>query len=132
MALAKLRAKAAALRQETLALWYALRHPRTPLGAKLLATLVVAYAISPIDLIPDFIPVLGLLDDLVLLPLGIALCIKLLPADVLAECREHARESTERPRSYAAAIVVAIVWLVMLAACGLWLSSALASQGRST
>jgi hypothetical protein len=68
----------------------------------------------------------------VLVPLGIALCIKLLPADVLAECRERARESTERPRSYAAAIVVAIVWLAVLAAVGLWLSAALASQGRST
>ena len=91
-----LKARADALGRETLALWYAMRHPRTPLAAKVIAAIVVAYAVSPIDLIPDFIPVLGLLDDLVLLPLGIWLCLKLLPADVMAECREKARESVER------------------------------------
>ena len=116
----KLRAKADALGRETLALWYALRHPRTPLAAKIVAAIVVAYAVSPIDLIPDFIPVLGLLDDLVLLPLGIALCLKLLPADVMAECRERARESVERPRSYTAAVVIALLWIAALALIGWW------------
>jgi len=125
MALAKLRAKAAALRQETLALWYALRHPRTPLGAKLLATLVVAYAISPIDLIPDFIPVLGLLDDLVLLPLGIALCVKLVPSDVMAECREKARASSEHPRSRVAAAIIVAVWVALAVGLGFWLKAVL-------
>ena len=116
----KLRAKADALGRETLALWYALRHPRTPLAAKIVAGIVVAYAVSPIDLIPDFIPVLGLLDDLVLLPLGIALCLKLLPADVMSECRERARESVERPRSYTAAVVIALLWIAALALIGWW------------
>ena len=122
MALEGLRAKASALEREVLALWYALRHPRTPLSAKVVATLVVAYAVSPIDLIPDFIPVLGLLDDLVLLPLGIALCIRLLPADVLAECREKARHSAERPRSYVAAALIVALWIGALAALGWWAS----------
>ena len=132
MALEAVRARAAALKREVLALWHALGHPRTPLGTKLLATLVVAYAVSPIDLIPDFIPVLGLLDDLVLVPLGIALCIRLLPADVLAECREQAQASAERPRSYAAAAVIVVIWLVVLAATALWLAAAVSAQGRST
>jgi uncharacterized membrane protein YkvA (DUF1232 family) len=103
-----------------MALWYALRHPRTPLAAKLVAALVVGYALSPIDLIPDFIPVLGLLDDLVLLPLGIALCLKLLPADVMAECRERARESIAKPRSYLAAAVIALLWIAALVLLGWW------------
>ena len=120
MSLEGLKRRAEALKRETLALWHALRHPRTPLAAKIVATLVVAYALSPIDLIPDFIPVLGLLDDLVLLPLGIALCLKLLPADVLAECRERARESIEGPRSYAAAVAIAIIWIAALALLGWW------------
>ena len=120
MSLERLRAKAAELQRETLALWYALRHPRTPLAAKLVAALVVGYALSPIDLIPDFIPVLGLLDDLVLLPLGIALCLKLLPADVMAECRERARESVARPRNYFAAGVIALLWIAALALLGWW------------
>lgn len=124
-ALQALRAKAAALKLDVVALWFALRHPRTPMAAKLVASLVVAYAVSPIDLIPDFIPVLGLLDDVVLLPLGIALCIKLVPADVLAECREQARVSAERPRSRAAAVVIVVIWVVVLAAAGAWLAAAL-------
>jgi len=115
-----LRAKAAALKSETLALWYALKHPRTPLAAKIVAGIVVAYALSPIDLIPDFIPVLGLLDDIILLPLGIALCIKLMPAEVMAECRERARASLEQPRNYAAAVVIALIWIAALVLLGWW------------
>lgn len=120
MALAALKARAEALKHETLALWYALKHPRTPLAAKVVAAMVVAYAVSPIDLIPDFIPVLGMLDDLILLPLGIALCIRLLPAEVMAECRERARESLEQPKSYAAAAIIVVLWVVALAALGWW------------
>jgi uncharacterized membrane protein YkvA (DUF1232 family) len=116
----KLMARADALKRETLALWYALKHPRTPLAAKLVAGIVVAYALSPIDLIPDFIPVLGLLDDIVLLPLGIALCLRLMPADVMAECRERARESLEQPRNYAAAVVIALIWIAVLVLLGWW------------
>jgi uncharacterized membrane protein YkvA (DUF1232 family) len=78
--------------------------------------------VSPIDLIPDFIPVLGLLDDVILLPLGIALCLKLLPAEVMAECRERARTSLERPRSYVAAAVIVALWIGALALLGWWAS----------
>jgi uncharacterized membrane protein YkvA (DUF1232 family) len=118
--LARLRARASALKQETLALWYALRHPRTPLAAKVVAAIVVGYAVSPIDLIPDFIPVLGLIDDLILLPLGIALCLKLLPPDVMAECRERARASVEQPRNYFAASVIVALWIAAVALLGWW------------
>jgi len=130
LSLEKLRAKAAELERETMALWYALRHPRTPLAAKLVAALVVGYALSPIDLIPDFIPVLGLLDDLVLLPLGIALCLKLLPADVMAECRERARESIAKPRSYLAAVVIALLWIAALVLLGWWAHGVFTSAHR--
>jgi uncharacterized membrane protein YkvA (DUF1232 family) len=117
--LERLRAAAEALKHETLALWYAMRDPRTPLAARLVAVLVVAYAVSPVDLIPDFIPVLGLIDDLLLLPLGIAICIRLIPPAVLADCRERARESAERPTSRAAAVVVVAIWIA--AAAGIWM-----------
>lgn len=76
---------------ETLTLYYAVRDPRTPWYAKLVATGVVAYALNPIDLIPDFVPVLGYLDDIILIPLGVALVIKLIPAPVLIECRERVK-----------------------------------------
>jgi uncharacterized membrane protein YkvA (DUF1232 family) len=118
--LAALKSRADALKRETLALWYALRHPRTPLSAKIVAAIVVAYAVSPIDLIPDFIPVLGILDDVILLPLGIALCLKLLPADVMEECRERARDSLEQPRNYVAAAVIVVLWIAAVAALGWW------------
>ena len=87
-----------------------------------MGALVVAYALSPIDLIPDFIPVLGFLDDVILLPLGIALCLKLLPADVMDECRARARESLELPRSYVAAAVIVALWIGALALLGWWAS----------
>src|SRR3954469_24291635 len=80
------------LKSETYALYLAARHPRTPWYAKLFVAGVVAYALSPIDLIPDFIPVLGVLDDLILVPLGIAAAMKMIPPDVLAECRARAAE----------------------------------------
>jgi uncharacterized membrane protein YkvA (DUF1232 family) len=118
--LAALKSRADALKRETLALWYALRHPRTPLSAKIVAAIVVAYAVSPIDLIPDFIPVLGILDDVILLPLGIALCLKLLPADVMEECRDRARDSLEQPRNYVAAAVIVVLWIAAVAALGWW------------
>ena len=120
MSFESLRARASALKRETLALWFALRHPRTPLAAKLVAALVVGYAASPIDLIPDFIPVLGVLDDVILLPLGIALCLKLIPPDVMEECRTQARESLERPRSYVAAAVIVALWIGIVILFGWW------------
>ena len=86
--------RARALKREVHAVGIAALDPRTPWTAKLIASLVLAYALSPIDLIPDFIPVLGQLDDLLLVPLGIALVIKLIPADVLAEARARADEKS--------------------------------------
>ncbi|MGH8703783.1 MAG: YkvA family protein [Burkholderiales bacterium] len=118
----RLRDWAGALRRETLALYYAARDPRTPWHAKLLAAIVVGYALSPIDLIPDFIPVLGYLDDLLLLPIGIALTLKLVPAEVLADARARAAQALERPRSIAAAAVIVALWIALAAALGLWLA----------
>ena len=119
-----LRDQARLLQRDTLALYYAMRDARTPLAAKLLAGVVVAYALSPIDLIPDFIPVLGLLDDLILLPLGIALCIRLIPAEVLEEARARAAASAERPRNRVAAAVIVLLWIAALALLGRWLYGA--------
>jgi uncharacterized membrane protein YkvA (DUF1232 family) len=118
--MARLREKAALLQRETLALYYAMRDPRTPWAAKLVAGIVVAYAVSPIDLIPDFIPVLGLLDDLILLPLGIALCIKLIPAQVLSDARTRAKASREKPRNYVAAAIIVAIWVAALAVLAVW------------
>jgi uncharacterized membrane protein YkvA (DUF1232 family) len=91
--LEKLKQRARHLKAETFALYLAARDPRTPWYAKLLVAGIVAYAFSPIDLIPDFVPVLGYLDDLVLIPMGITLAIKLVPHSVLAECRAQAQET---------------------------------------
>ena len=107
------------IKVETYALYLAYRDPRTPWYAKLLTAGVVAYAVSPIDLIPDFIPVLGILDDLVLVPLGVLLVIKMVPKEVMADCREKARNAMEidapkRTRYLVAAIVIAI-WCLVLA-----------------
>ncbi len=106
---------------QSYALYLACRDPRTPWYAKALAAAVAAYAFSPIDLIPDFIPVLGYLDDLLIVPLGIALAIRLIPSDVLADCREQARKRLARgtPTSRAAAVVVVVIWIAVLAAVGI-------------
>ena len=106
-----LREKAKALKQEVTALVLAMRDSRTPWYAKALGGLVLAYALSPIDLIPDFIPVLGLLDDLILVPLGVALVVRLTPETVLTECREKAKEMGRREASKWGAAFVVLVWL---------------------
>jgi uncharacterized membrane protein YkvA (DUF1232 family) len=116
-----IREKARLLKRETLALYFAVRDPRTPLAAKIVAGAVVAYALSPIDLIPDFIPVLGYLDDLILVPLGIALCLRLIPGQVLAEARARAESESLRPKSYAAAAVIVVVWLTGFTVLCVWL-----------
>ncbi|MDM9559282.1 YkvA family protein [Bordetella petrii] len=112
---ANCRAWAARLKRDALTLWFAARHPRTPWYAKALAAFVVAYALSPIDLIPDFIPVLGLVDDALLLPALIWLAVRLTPADVLAACRAEAAQwlasSRQRPKSRAGAVVIVALWL---------------------
>jgi len=117
----KLKAWARRLKRDVMALWIAARDPRTPLAAKLLAGAVAAYALSPIDLIPDFIPVLGYLDDLLLVPAGIWLAVRMVPGDLLAEFRAAA-EARDRPRSLAGAAVVAGLWLALGAALAwVWL-----------
>ena len=105
--------RVAQLKQDTFSLYLASRDPRVPLAAKLIIGTVLAYALSPIDLIPDFIPVLGYLDDLLLVPVGIALAIKLIPNDVWLECRREAQAALSRklPRSRIAALVIALIWL---------------------
>ena len=101
------------LRIETHAVWLAARDPRTPWHARALGLLVAAYALSPIDLIPDFIPVLGLLDDAVLVPAGIWLFLKLLPAGLIDEHRAAARAAAERPRSRLGVVIVLAVWIAL-------------------
>lgn len=114
MALAQdLRRRARALKSDTYALYLAARHPGTPWYAKVLVAAVAAYAFSPMDLIPDFVPVLGYLDDLIIVPLGIAASIRLVPEDVMSECRARAAQAHEgdRPVSRTAAVIVVAMWL---------------------
>ena len=104
------------LKAETFALYLAYRDARVPLHAKLFAALVVGYAFSPIDLIPDVIPVLGYLDDLIVVPLGVALAVRMIPKEVLSESRQKAQEMVEggkRPVSRAAATVIVVLWLAL-------------------
>lgn len=112
------------LKAEVVALWFAYRHAQTPWYAKWLAVAVVAYAFSPIDLIPDFIPVLGFLDDALLLPIGIWLTIKFIPRPVLEECRNKAAqwlaEQHDKPQNWTAAIVIVVLWILIAWLCWRW------------
>ena len=119
-----LRIWAGKIKRDVRMLWLAARDPRTPWQAKLVAGVVAAYALSPIDLIPDFIPVLGYLDDLVLVPVGIWLAVKLIPIDLVAELRSRA-ETIERPTSRAAAIAVVAIWLAVVIGLGIAVTSGL-------
>jgi uncharacterized membrane protein YkvA (DUF1232 family) len=114
------------LKRDALTLWFAARHPHTPLLAKALGWFVVAYALSPIDLIPDFIPVLGFVDDALLLPALIWLAVRLVPADVMANCREQAdrwlADGHTRPRSRWGAVLVVALWVTGAAALWVWLA----------
>jgi uncharacterized membrane protein YkvA (DUF1232 family) len=112
------RRRARRLKREFFALYYASQHPRVSWYAKVVAACVVAYAFSPIDLIPDPIPVLGYLDDLVILPLGVALVLRLIPQDVLAECRKQAQERQVSPVNWIAAGVIVAIWIGTAAALG--------------
>ncbi len=109
------RGRLRALKRDTYALFLACRDERTPWYAKLTAGVVVAYAFSPIDLIPDFIPVLGLLDDMLLIPLGVVLVRSMVPADVLDDCRVRAAAASgnEKPVFWAAAVVIVGLWVVL-------------------
>ncbi len=109
--------RARQLKAEIYAIYLAYRDPRVPWYARVLAACVVGYAFSPIDLIPDPIPVLGYLDDLVLVPLGIALALKMIPPAVMAECRAQAQTviGQGQPTNWAAAIVIVAIWLLLAA-----------------
>lgn len=112
---------AKSLKNNTYALYLASRDLRVPILAKVIIGLVVAYAVSPIDLIPDFIPVIGYLDDLVLLPLGIWLAIHLIPKEVWKECQILAAERmSEMPRCHRATVVIIIIWFIAIVVCLLW------------
>ncbi|WP_417282718.1 YkvA family protein [Comamonas sp.] len=114
------------IKRDGVTLWFAGKHPATPWYAKALGLFVVAYALSPIDLIPDFIPVLGYVDDILLLPALIWLAIKLLPTSVIAECRAQADawmvEKGSRPSSRAGAVMIIMLWIGIGIAAWLWLS----------
>lgn len=109
--LARLREWAREMKRDVTALYLAARDPRVPWYAKALALAVAAYALSPIDLIPDFIPVIGYLDDIIIVPLGIVLAVRLIPAEVLAEHRATAATLAERPVNRAAALVIVAIWI---------------------
>jgi uncharacterized membrane protein YkvA (DUF1232 family) len=109
--LRRLREWAGAIKRDVVALYIASRDPRVPWSAKVAAMAVAAYALSPIDLIPDFIPVLGYLDDLVIVPLGILLVVKLIPPPLMAELREQALRQSERPTSKAGALAIVVIWI---------------------
>lgn len=114
----KLKKRSRELKTDVAALYLACRKGNIPWYTKALVSVVVAYALSPIDLIPDFIPVLGYLDDLVLIPLGIAIAIKLIPTEVMAECRREAEDFLNEgvPRSRVAGAVILIVWILIITA----------------
>ncbi len=115
-----LRAQARQLKRHALTVYFVARDARTPTMVRLLAVMVAAYALSPIDLIPDFIPVLGLLDDLVLIPLGLALVIRLTPPAVVAAARAKAQAASRRPVSYTAAACIVLLWLAVLGGAVWW------------
>lgn len=110
-----------ALKSEVLAVYFAARDPAAPLRWRLLALAVAAYALSPIDLIPDFIPLLGYLDDLVIVPLGLWLIVRYMPKPVMERARARAALALQKPRSWAAAAVFVLIWLLLAALLTVWL-----------
>lgn len=107
------------IKRDVVALWIAARDPRTPVVAKIAAAAVAAYALSPIDLIPDFIPVLGYLDDLVIVPLGIMLAVRLVPEPLMTEFRDLASRQQAKPRSRAGLVAIIFLWATA-AVCVAW------------
>src|SRR3982751_6755084 len=108
--LSRIKSWASGLKRDAHAIYLASRDPRVPWHAKVLAIAVAAYALSPIDLIPDFIPVLGYLDDLIIVPLGLLLVIRLVPSDLMAEFRAEAARREGEPRSIVAAAIIVVIW----------------------
>lgn len=109
-----LKEQARQLRQHTLTVYFVARDERTPIAVRLLAVLIAAYALSPIDLIPDFIPVIGYLDELILIPIGITLILRLTPEPVITTSRQKAQLLARQPVSYTGAIVIIAIWLLVL------------------
>jgi uncharacterized membrane protein YkvA (DUF1232 family) len=120
MNLAALKARARQVKIDLISLSLAARDPRTPWYAKLIVAGCVAYALSPVDVIPDFIPVIGLVDDLIFIPIALALAVRFIPAEVLADCRVRAGEIAARKTSRVAGMVIVALWIA-LAALGIWL-----------
>lgn len=110
----RLRTWARALKHDVMTLWFVLKHPDTPWYARALAAIITAYALSPIDLIPDFIPVLGYLDDLIIVPAGVWLLLRIVPAQVLTDSRSQSeqwfREQKKKPRSLVGLVIVLALW----------------------
>jgi uncharacterized membrane protein YkvA (DUF1232 family) len=115
-----LNAWARALKRDIIALWLAARSPMTPLTPKIVAAAVAGYALSPIDLIPDFIPVLGYLDDLLIIPLGIVVVKRLMPQSLMAYFQMKASQQAGRPTSYVAAAAIVLAWCAMAASVATW------------
>lgn len=111
---------ARSIKADVVTLYIAAKDPRTPLSAKLISVAVVAYALSPIDLIPDFVPIIGYLDDLIIVPLGILLAIRLIPAPLMLEFRSLASEYERLPKNQTAAIAVICIWIFAAIAIGWW------------
>jgi uncharacterized membrane protein YkvA (DUF1232 family) len=112
--LEKLKSRARRLKTDTLAVWFAARDPRTPWSARVVALLVTAYAFSPIDLIPDFVPVLGYLDDLVIIPAGIVLAVKLIPPEVMDDARLRSEVQAAKPVNWWAGVLILAIWLTLV------------------
>lgn len=109
-----------ALKRQALVVWFLARHPHLPWPVRLVAMAVAAYAFSPIDLIPDFVPVLGLLDDLLLVPLGVALVLKLAPEALLRDAYAQAASAADKPVSRAGLAAMIAIWMLALAGVWLW------------
>ena len=112
--------KATELKKQTLTVYFASRDPNLPMHIKIIAILVAAYALSPIDLIPDFIPIIGLLDDIIIVPLGLALVVHLTPPAIIEAAQLKALQSLERPTSYIAAFIFICIWLTILFLSAQW------------
>ena len=118
----RLKRWARAIKRDLTTLWLAARRPDVPWYAKAVAVATVTYALSPIDLIPDFVPILGYLDDLLIVPAGILLAVRLIPPEILAELRAQAETTGRLPKSRVGLAVIVAIWLIVAATLAVWLS----------
>ncbi len=117
----RVRQQATKLKHHTLTVYFITKDPKTPLLVKLLAILIAAYALSPIDLIPDFIPVIGLLDDLIIVPLGLALVLRLTPKEVIESTKQKAEHTSTKPVNYITGAIFVIIWIIVLTIFVSWI-----------